>query len=110
MSNQTNESSLFMIEIAPLQPEHLPTVAVIHSAAFPDRALTSLGFESVERYYQWLLSDHHPDAERFRAFLDDELVGFCFCGKFNGAMSGFLRENKWFLFFQDHHTSAAVGQ
>lgn len=82
--------------IRDLQCEHLTQVARIHVVAFPDSALTRLGIEAVRRYYKWLLEGPH-EAIRIGAFVDSEVVGFCFAGLFRGAMSGFLQANRLFL-------------
>lgn len=79
-----------------LKKNNLGDVAAIHSSAFPQSAMTSLGHEAVRRYYEWqLIGPHECDA--LGAFRDGELLGFCFGGKFRGALSGFLRQNRLFL-------------
>lgn len=84
------------ISLRPLVQEDISAVARIHLAAFPKRALSVLGEESVRRYYEWLLLGPH-EAYRIGAFIDGQLAGFCFGGKFNGALSGFLRKNQDYL-------------
>jgi ribosomal protein S18 acetylase RimI-like enzyme len=74
----------------------LDAVAKIHIKSFSDRVLTSLGFGSVRRYYEWQLQGPH-DAIALGIFQGERLVGFCFAGVFRGALSGFLQRNKWFL-------------
>jgi len=74
----------------------LPTVANIHCLAFPGSALTKLGLEAVNRYYDWQMHGPH-DATLLGVLKGDALVGFCFCGSFRGAMSGFVRKNRNFL-------------
>lgn len=74
-----------------LTTSDLPHIVRVHRAAFPDSALTKLGSEAVRRYYLWLLIGPH-DAVNVGAFdLENVLVGFCFGGKFRGALSGFLQ-------------------
>lgn len=84
------------VVIRDLELKDLARVAGIHVVAFPDSALTKLGVEAVRRYYKWLLDGPH-EAIRIGAFVDSEIVGFCFAGLFRGAMSGFLRANRLFL-------------
>ncbi|WP_322506762.1 GNAT family N-acetyltransferase [Anaerolinea sp.] len=85
------------ITIRNLEREHLSRVAQIHIRAFQDRALSSLGEEAVRRYYEWQLTGPH-DAIAIGAFEEGNLLGFCFAGVFRGALSGFLRKNRGFLF------------
>jgi len=84
------------IEIRCLSKNDLPSVALIHVAAFPKSALTKLGVEAVRRYYEWQLIGPH-ECNALGAFFDDRLVGFCFAGVFKGAISGFLQKNWLFL-------------
>ncbi|MCC6972727.1 MAG: GNAT family N-acetyltransferase [Anaerolineae bacterium] len=85
------------MKVLSLTTSVLPFVVQIHRAAFPDSALTKLGAEAVRRYYLWLMTGPH-DAVNVGAFDDqDNLVGFCFGGKFRGALSGFLQQNRGFL-------------
>lgn len=85
-----------MVQIRDLTVQDLERVAVVHVLAFPDSALTKLGVEATRRYYAWQLTGPH-ECRAFGAFLDGELGGFCFGGIFRGALSGFLRTNRWFL-------------
>ena len=84
------------LRIKPVSASDLAGVARVHCAAFPASALTALGREAVRRYYDWQLSGPH-DAVSIAAVRSAELVGFCVAGRFNGAMSGFLRKNRLFL-------------
>jgi ribosomal protein S18 acetylase RimI-like enzyme len=76
--------------------EHLPAIAAIHEAAFPDSVLTRLGASAVVRYYEWLLTGPH-DA----AFLvhpgTHAIDGFVVGGYFQHAMGGFVARNKLHL-------------
>lgn len=75
----------------------LASVASIHVQAFPDSALTKLGFEAVRRYYEWQMKGPH-DAYNIGAFDNDgTLGGFCFGGIFRGALGGFLDANRRYL-------------
>jgi ribosomal protein S18 acetylase RimI-like enzyme len=56
-----------------------------------------LGAEAVRRYYEWLLTGPH-ESFALGASVKADLMGFCFGGVFRGAMSGFLRQNRAFLF------------
>ena len=82
--------------VRPLGLDDLSEVARVHAAAFRSSALTALGPEAVRRYYEWLLTGPHR-VVAVGAFHDDRLVGFCFGGRFAGAMSGFLVRNRAFL-------------
>jgi GNAT superfamily N-acetyltransferase len=82
--------------IEPIGEINLPQVVNIHRAAFSDSALTKLGRMAVYRYYEWQLTGPH-DLTALGAFLDRQMVGFCFGGVFQGALSGFLEKNKHFL-------------
>jgi ribosomal protein S18 acetylase RimI-like enzyme len=84
------------VSVAPLAPSHLTRLASIHCGAFPHSALTQLGVEAVRRYYEWLLTGPH-DAVCVGAFSGGTLVGFCFAGRFRGALSGFLARNRGYL-------------
>jgi len=74
----------------------LSAVARVHCAAFPKSAITAFGHEAVCRYYSWQLLGPH-DAVAVGAVNEQELLGFCFAGLFNGATSGFLRKHRAFL-------------
>src|SRR6267378_4194115 len=82
--------------IRTLEGKDLPGVSMVHMLAFPESALTMLGTEAVRRYYEWQLVGPH-DVAALGAFVNAELVGFCFGGIFRGAMSGFVRKNRKFL-------------
>lgn len=83
-------------DVRPLTLSDLPVVAHIHLQAFPDSALTKLGREAVRRYYEWQMLGPH-DALNIGVFVQEELLGFCFSGKFRGALGGFLDKNRSFL-------------
>lgn len=85
--------------LVPLKPDHLKQIAAVHSAAFPSSALTKLGPEIVSRYYEWQLNGPH-DVVALGAKIDGDLAGFCFGGRFHGAMTGFLSKNRWYLAFR----------
>lgn len=84
------------VSVRPLAPADLPGIVAVHRRAFPDSAISKFGAEAVERYYRWLLDDAH-DQVALGAFGPD-LLGFCFAGVFRGAMSGFLAQNRGYLF------------
>jgi ribosomal protein S18 acetylase RimI-like enzyme len=90
-------SSPDAVELGTLEVADLPRVSEIHLAAFPKSALTMLGAEAVRRYYEWLLTGPH-ESFAMGASVKADLMGFCFGGVFRGAMSGFLRQNRAFLF------------
>ena len=84
------------ILIRDLLQTDLPEVTRVHLAAFPESVLTRLGPGAVQRYYLWQFKGPHR-CVKLGACEGDRLQGFAFAGKFNGALSGFLRENKWFM-------------
>ncbi|CAN5273002.1 hypothetical protein BH11MYX1_BH11MYX1_45790 [soil metagenome] len=84
------------LEVRPLHASDLRAVATLHDAAFPSSALSRLGTEAVRRYYLWLFEGPHQ-ATNLGAFEDGSLVGFVFGGLFNGAMTGFLQQNRGYL-------------
>lgn len=86
-------------KILELNTSHLAQVSKLHRLAFPESALTALGDSGVYRYYAWQISGPHRTLN-IGFFDDDVLVGFCFSGIFNGALSGFLRKNILFLLLQ----------
>lgn len=76
-----------------LVPGDALALARLHLEAFPSSAITRLGQEAARRYYSWQFEAPHK-----AAFLGvrsgAELAGFCICGVFRGALSGFLRRNR----------------
>ena len=82
--------------VTPIGPDLVAEVARVHRDAFPGSALSALGPEAVRRYYRWQFADRH-DAVVLGAFDDGRMVGFCVAGVFRGALSGFVRTNRWFL-------------
>lgn len=88
--------SLADLRLAAIRRADLGEVVRVHERAFPDGALTIFGPAVLERYYAWLLEGPH-DAAIVGAWSGGHLVGFCAAGWFRGAMSGFLRANRWFL-------------
>ena len=82
--------------IQPIGEADLFQVATIHRAAFTDSALTKLGQTAVCRYYEWQLTGPH-ELTALGAYIDRQMIGFCFGGVFQGALSGFLEKNKRFL-------------
>jgi ribosomal protein S18 acetylase RimI-like enzyme len=91
------EELLDAVQLSTLEAADLPRVAEIHLAAFPNSALTLLGAEAVRRYYEWLLTGPHQ-CFALGASVKADMMGFCFAGVFSGALSGFLRRNRAFLF------------
>jgi ribosomal protein S18 acetylase RimI-like enzyme len=79
-------------QIYPLISDHLKSVTNVHLRAFPRSALSQLGSESVFRYYKWQVEGPH-DLFAIALMSDNQLVGYCFAGSFNGALSGFLNAN-----------------
>lgn len=87
------------VQVQTLTIAELDAITSIHVAAFPKSALSALGAEAIRRYYDWLLTGPH-NAFMIGAVLDDRLVGFCFAGRFRGALSGFVQKNRRFLIGQ----------
>jgi ribosomal protein S18 acetylase RimI-like enzyme len=85
-----------VVVIQPVSGNDLSIIAQIHIRAFPESALTKLGFEAVYRYYDWQLTGPHESFSTI-AIDNQQIVGFCFGGVFHGAMGGFLRKNQLFL-------------
>jgi ribosomal protein S18 acetylase RimI-like enzyme len=82
--------------IRPIEARDLTRVAEIHRRAFPESMISRLGAEAVCRYYEWQLTGPHDVVAR--GFLaQGSLVAYCFGGVFRGALSGYLRKNRWFL-------------
>jgi ribosomal protein S18 acetylase RimI-like enzyme len=97
MTGNEELSPLQSLQLSELQPADLPRVSEIHVAAFRNSALTVLGAEAVRRYYHWLLTGPH-DCVALGASIEADVMGFCFAGVFDGALSGFLSQNRAFLF------------
>lgn len=87
------------LQIRNIAETDLTNLTHIHMFAFPDSALTKLGFEPVRRYYEWLMVGPH-DALNIGVFEGETLIGFCFGGIFRGALGGFLEKNRNFLIQQ----------
>ena len=85
--------------IGRLTPSDLTALARVYRAAFPASALTVLGAGSVRRYYEWLMTGPH-NAVYLGLWADDILSGFCICGRFRGALTGFVRRNAGYLTMQ----------
>lgn len=83
-------------DLKPLDESHLPDVANVHIAAFPTSILTRFGPEAVRRYYEWQLNGPH-DRVALGAWSSGSLVGFIFAGRFDAALFGFLRRERWHL-------------
>lgn len=87
------------ITISFLTMRHINEISMIHMAAFPNRALTSLGKEAVAYYYETLLNN-----SKFclcaGAFSGPKLVGYLIGGEMNGLMRNYLRDHFGFLLFR----------
>ncbi len=84
------------IKIGQLSVTDLPAIARVHVEAFPGSSTTRLGKEAVRRYYEWQFVGPHK-AHYFGAWADGQLAGFCFCGRFRGALTGYVNSHKWYL-------------
>lgn len=98
MTSSQESSAPDDVQLWTLEATDLPRVSEIHLAAFPASALTLLGAEAVRRYYEWLLTGPHECFALGASVDEDILMGFCFGGVFRGALSGFLGQNRAFLF------------
>lgn len=77
----------------------LAAVAAVHSAAFPEAALTRFGRESIRRYYQWQF-ENARDLIFLVAWFDGRVVGFVCAGSFRHALGGFVRREWPYLVFR----------
>lgn len=82
--------------VTAIGPDLVGEVARVHRQAFPRSILSALGTEAVRRYYLWQFDDRHQ-AVVLGAFDGGRLVGFCVAGVFQGARTGFVGANRWFL-------------
>jgi len=89
-----NQIQMYEVELT-----HLKRIAVLHVECFPDSILGKLGRGVVERYYRWQLVGPHEGCH-LGAWASGELVGFCFAGRFNGAIGGFVRRHKFYVAIQ----------
>lgn len=85
------------IKIIRLQSKDLYKVAHVHTCAFPNSVLTMLGAEAVRRYYNWQIIGGSEQLIANGAFIDNELIGFCFGGGFYSALKSFILNNLFFL-------------
>ncbi|MBC8305926.1 MAG: GNAT family N-acetyltransferase [Pelagibacterales bacterium] len=84
------------MNIKDLTFEDIPIVCDIHIKSFPMSIFSQLGKSAVEKYYEWLLYGPH-ESLNIGIYTDAKLIGYCFGGKFNGALSGYVKRNKVFL-------------
>ena len=68
----------------------------VHTAAFPQSALTRLGAGAVRRYYSWQFDGPH-DLVALLGAADGAVEGFCIGGTFRGALGGFVQRNRAYL-------------
>lgn len=83
------------LRLGRIEQQHLPALAAVHLAAFPDGALSLLGGGAVQRYYHALWGCSLPIL--VGAFDGDRLVGFACGGLVSGGMRRFLRGNVAYL-------------
>lgn len=85
------------IKIRALKVQDILAVGYIHMQAFPESALTYMGFKTVLRYYQWLQRGPYQ-GYRTGVFDHEQLIGYCFAGMFRGSEIDFIINNwKFFL-------------
>ena len=80
------------MKIKPIFTNDISSIVNIHMKSFPDSLFTKLGKKSIEKYYFWLFEGPH-NSDKIGLFNDSRLIGFCFGGQFNGAVSGFVLKN-----------------
>lgn len=90
------DSAVRQIHVKSIEAGDLESVVAIHRAAFHRSALSRLGEGSARRYYLWQLTGRHKEPDRL-AWVGEARAGFLVGGIFQGATSGFLRKNKWYL-------------
>jgi len=83
-------------QVRVLDGSDLPEITRIHMVAFPGSLLTALGADAVRRLYDWQLRGPH-EVVALGVVIGGQVAGFCFGGIFRGAVSGFVRTNRWFL-------------
>jgi len=79
-----------------LTPSDLPAVAAIHKAAFPRMAVSRLGRNAAQRYYESVLTGPYTVAG-FGAFEGEKLQGYVFVGTRHTAARIFVRRNLLYL-------------
>jgi len=84
------------LNIKDLTFKDIPIICDIHIKSFPMSIFSQLGKSVVEKYYEWLFYGPH-ESLNVGIFIDAKLIGYCFGGKFNGALSGCVKRNKAFL-------------
>lgn len=77
--------------VGPVGIHNLPAITAIHTAAFPESAMTHLGAAVVERYYRWQFIGEHPAPYASGFWHEGMLVGFVFGGARRDAISGYAR-------------------
>lgn len=88
------------ITVRQIVEEDLGRVSEIHMSAFSDSALTKMGHDAIRRSYEWQFTGPHPHVVAIGCEYNGTLSGFCFGGRFQGAMIGFLRHNWPFLIWR----------
>jgi ribosomal protein S18 acetylase RimI-like enzyme len=76
--------------------EHINRMTEIRHICFPDSNITKFGVHAQHRFCAWLIDGPH-DVIALGAFVDGQLAGFLVAGKFRGVVSGFIKNNKFFL-------------
>lgn len=87
------------VDLRSLDIASLRDVAQVHLEVFPSSALTGLGHEAVRRYYEWQLTGPH-DVYAVGMYAHNAVIGYCFGGKFQSALGGYVRKNRSFLFLR----------
>lgn len=89
-------SKNFSIRI--IEVKDLIIISQIHRSSFESSALSQLGTEAVRRYYHWLLTGPHEVVALCAITQTEQIAGFIFSGIFKNALSGFINNNKIYLF------------
>lgn len=82
-----------MINVRLLTHADLFDVVEIHKTVFYESTLTQLGDKLTYQYYLWQFENSHL-LYPIGAFVNNQLVGFCFSGVFKDSETQFILDNK----------------
>ena len=88
---------IFKMKLKPLTYHDINSISHVHTLAFPRSLLTCFGNEAIRRYYHWLFFGPHSQVYPLGMWKNEKLCGFIFAGKFNGAFSGYIKKNIFYL-------------
>ncbi len=84
------------IQIRPIIKNDLREITALHIRSFPESLMTRLGWEVVQKYYEWLMLGPHESFSA-AAVCEGHLAGYLFGGRYTKATAGFIRKNKYYL-------------